>query len=310
MNPLEEIICCPCDAKSKLSMEDGTLVCEDKKCRHAFGATSINKDTDIPILINADRCDTVLDAKNVSTTIHRKTKSAKTVKNAFFSNKTTKANIEIFIEQIKVSKDTDKARVLVIGGGERGNNTSKIYTEAEIETISFDIYASEDTNLVADAHYMPFVSQVFDGVLIQAVLEHVVDPTAVVNEIHRILKPTGIVYSETPFLQPVHEGAYDFTRYTVLGHRYLFKNFAEIKYGPLNGIEASLPWSLKQLTISVFGYWRILSVFTAGLFLLFKPLRYIESKQNQFDSCAASYFLGRKSDITLSHKELIRRYKK
>ena len=38
---------------------------------------------------------------------------------------------------------------------------------------------------------------------------------------------SGIVYAETPFMQQVHEGAYDFTRYTVLGHRYLFKKFKQ-----------------------------------------------------------------------------------
>ncbi len=46
------------------------------------------------------------------------------------------------------------------------------------------------------------------------------------KEIHRVLKDDGIVYADTPFMQQVHEGAYDFTRFTLSGHRWLFKNFA------------------------------------------------------------------------------------
>jgi len=78
-----------------------------------------------------------------------------------------------------------------------------------------------------------------DGVLIQAVLEHVLDPAQVVGEIHRVLRPDGLVYAETPFLQQVHAGPNDFTRFTSSGHRYLFRAFAEIAAGPVAGPGAS-----------------------------------------------------------------------
>ena len=88
---------------------------------------------------------------------------------------------------------------------------------------------------IADAHNIPIVNEYFDCVIIQAVLEHVLRPNQVVNEIFRVLKANGIVYSETPFLQQVHEGPYDFTRFTESGHRYLFKNFELIKSGASDG---------------------------------------------------------------------------
>jgi SAM-dependent methyltransferase len=40
---------------------------------------------------------------------------------------------------------------------------------------------------------------------IQAVLEHALDPPVVVAEIYRVLKPGGLVYADTPFMQRVHE---------------------------------------------------------------------------------------------------------
>ena len=73
--------------------------------------------------------------------------------------------------------------------------------------------------VLGDAHDLPFVDAAFDAAVIQAVLEHVVDPQRVVAELHRVLREDGVLYSEVPFMQQVHEGAYDFTRYTDLGHR-------------------------------------------------------------------------------------------
>jgi 2-polyprenyl-3-methyl-5-hydroxy-6-metoxy-1,4-benzoquinol methylase len=39
-----------------------------------------------------------------------------------------------------------------------------------------------------------------DAVVVQAVLEHVLQPDVVVAEIHRVLRPDGLVYAETPFM--------------------------------------------------------------------------------------------------------------
>jgi len=59
-------------------------------------------------------------------------------------------------------------------------------------------------------------------VVTTAMIEHVLYPEEVGAEICRILKVGGLLYSELPFIQPVHEGAYDFTKYTLFGHRHLF----------------------------------------------------------------------------------------
>lgn len=107
-----------------------------------------------------------------------------------------------------------------------------------------DIYDSQNVDILADAHSVPFKSGLFDLVIIQAVLEHVLNPEKVVSEISRVLRPEGVVYAETPFMQQVHEGPYDFTRFTESGHRYLFKNFSQIRSGVTAGAGSSLLWSL------------------------------------------------------------------
>lgn len=62
-------------------------------------------------------------------------------------------------------------------------------------------------------------------------LEHVAYPEQVVREMSRVVKAGGLAYSEFPFMQQVHEGAYDFTRMSMSGHRLLFREFEEISSG-------------------------------------------------------------------------------
>ena len=74
------------------------------------------------------------------------------------------------------------ARLLVIGGGEVGSGVQAMYDDPQVQVIGTDIYHSPHTTLIADGHRLPFADQSVDGVWIQAVLEHVLDPQQVVAE--------------------------------------------------------------------------------------------------------------------------------
>ena len=124
------------------------------------------------------------------------------------------------------------AKILVVGGRTKGQGMDAIYDNKSFEIVGSDVSFGEYTSIICDAHDVPFEDSTFDCVIIQAVLEHVLEPRTCVSEIHRVLKPDGIVYAETPFMQQVHMKQYDFTRFTYLGHRWLFKNFEEIASGP------------------------------------------------------------------------------
>ena len=82
--------------------------------------------------------------------------------------------------------------------------------------------------------------------------EHVVDPYRCVDEIHRVLTSNGLIYAETPFIQQVHAGRYDFTRFTQLGHRRLFRRFEEIETGVVCGPGMALAWSWQYFLLSFF----------------------------------------------------------
>ena len=50
----------------------------------------------------------------------------------------------------------------------------------------------------AAAGELPFGNGIFDAVILQDVLEHVASPQDILGEIHRVLKPNGVMYLSTP----------------------------------------------------------------------------------------------------------------
>lgn len=197
----------------------------------------------------------------------------------------------------------------MIGAGSRGQGTERLWDDDTIKIHGVDIYIANPVDTVCDAHYLPFESDAFDGVWIQAVLEHVVEPNRVVNEIYRVVRPKGMVYSETPFLQHVHEGAYDFTRYTILGHRYLFKQFEEITIGPIGAPDLVFAWSVGAFVAGMTRL-EILGKFTLELTaLVLRPLRFLFSSKAVKDGCSGSFFLGIKTaTVSITHRDLVNRY--
>src|SRR5262249_5944883 len=107
-----------------------------------------------------------------------------------------------------------------------------------------DVAYHPGVDAVCDGHDLPFLDDHFDFVMLTAVLEHVLAPDRVVAEVARVLKKGGVVYAGTPFMQQVHMGAYDFQRFTDLGHRWLFREFDEVRRGTCGGPASTLVWAL------------------------------------------------------------------
>jgi SAM-dependent methyltransferase len=198
--------------------------------------------------------------------------------------------------------------VLNIGGGTIGSGMSGLYQASDIDLISFDVYASPHVNFIADAHSIPIADKSVDGIWIQAVLEHVLDPRRVVSEILRVLKPGGLIYAETPFIQHVHMGPNDFTRFTHSGHRWLFRNFMEIDSGVTAGVGTQFAWSARHLTIALT---RSRSIGTLVHFLSL-PITWMDclgDKKATIDAASGFYFLGMMQEEPLHLSEIINYYK-
>lgn len=208
---------------------------------------------------------------------------------------------------IEMLRDRNQPMILVVGGGTVGLGALKLYIEQSVTLLSFDIYPSDYTQFMADAHRIPLSDQSIDAVWVQAVLEHVLDPQVVVDEIHRVLKPEGLVYAETPFLQQVHEGPYDFTRFTPSGHRWLFRGFEQIGSGVVAGPATQLRWSIEHLTRALCRS-RSAGLLVRGLFGWLAVLDRFCSESYALDSASCTYFFGKRSSTNIPPSAMVALY--
>jgi SAM-dependent methyltransferase len=197
-----------------------------------------------------------------------------------------------------------RPKVLVIGGGTVSSGARGLYADPDVDLIGTDVYASPYTSVVADGHHLPFRDDSFDGVWIQAVLEHVLEPQMVADEIHRVLKPGGLVYADTPFMQQVHEGAYDFTRFTLSGHRWLFRKFDVIDAGVAGGAGIATLWSIRAFARSL-GAGYGLATLIALPFVWLRFLEKFAKRGLNSDAASATFFFGSKSSRTLTPLEMV-----
>ncbi|MFA5944712.1 MAG: class I SAM-dependent methyltransferase [Candidatus Thermoplasmatota archaeon] len=58
-----------------------------------------------------------------------------------------------------------------------------------------------DVRLADLEHKLPLRDCEFDGAVLKDVLEHLLDPVSLVREVHRVLKPGGIVFASSPDAQ-------------------------------------------------------------------------------------------------------------
>ncbi|NNE07365.1 MAG: methyltransferase type 11, partial [Gemmatimonadetes bacterium] len=130
---------------------------------------------------------------------------------------------------------------------------------------------------------------------------------------HRVLKHGGVVYAETPFIQQVHGGRYDFTRFTDLGHRRLFRKFEEIERGSACGPGMALAWTYQYFLMS-FATTRVTRALLrdfASLTSFF--LKYFDShlvdKPGTQDAASGYYFMGSKEGRVMHDRELIQQYR-
>jgi SAM-dependent methyltransferase len=107
--------------------------------------------------------------------------------------------------------------VLNIGAG----GTAQRYPNC----IEFEHKIFRYTDVVGDAHCLPFRNDSLDRVFAFNVFEHLRTPKTTATEILRVLKPGGSVSIHTAFLQALHEEPNHFFNATEFGVREWFSDF-------------------------------------------------------------------------------------
>jgi len=311
LQKLREILICP-RCSHGIEMEIGSVRCANNACLYSSTPFPVIGET--PALFDFDgslfSAEEFIATSGSSLTPRDPSRSRLRRRLSLFAsppNYQAERNVPRMLDLLRKSDPFDRPIVLVVGGGTIGAGVGDLYDASDIDVVAFDIYRTPLTQFMADAQRIPLADQSVDGVLIQAVLEHVLEPQVVAEEIYRVLRPGGIVYADTPFLQQVHDGPYDFTRFTDSGHRYLFRDFDLIDSGTVAGPGTQLMWSIDYFFRALFRS-RMAGLVTRVAFSWLCRLDSHLDAKYAIDGASSVYFLGSKSTSRISMKDIVAYY--
>lgn len=210
----------------------------------------------------------------------------------------------------RAARESSPRLVLVVGAGFGNPVVERLRALPDTDAVSFDLRHADGVDLVADGHAMPFADGSVDVVVIQAVLEHVMDATRVVAEIGRVLRPGGLVYSDTPFLQPYHADPTDWQRFTLPGHRLLFRDFEEIDSGTTGGPFMAALWTFHEALRALLEPWPRLSMVARFAFRVsFSWLKYLDRvairRRSGAIAASGTYFFGARRVTPLASRDVL-----
>jgi len=122
------------------------------------------------------------------------------------------------------------------------------------DVYNIDIFAYDNVDIVCDISDLPFKDNSIDVILNIAVLEHVPNPKKVIDEIYRVLKHGGVIFTAFPFIQGFHASPYDFTRVTEEGIKVLHKDFESIEVKPFSGPTSGMLWIFQEWVAILFSF--------------------------------------------------------
>jgi SAM-dependent methyltransferase len=123
------------------------------------------------------------------------------------------------------------------------------YVTCDWEQSSYD----EQVDIRAPATSIPVDDGSFDAIVCTEVLEHVPEPGTVLAELHRIVRPGGVLLVTVPLVWFLHEEPHDYYRYTPHGLTFLLDGagFDDLEIAPtgdsfstLAELVANLGWMM------------------------------------------------------------------
>lgn len=118
--------------------------------------------------------------------------------------------------------------------------------------IGVDLF--ERAGVQADITHLPFLQSIADVVILTEVLEHMSDPSKVLQEIRRVLKPEGFLVLTIPLLMGEHDYV-DYYRWTTSGIQKLLteSGFKITLFKKRGAIFSSIGMIMYHIPISMFG---------------------------------------------------------
>jgi SAM-dependent methyltransferase len=216
------------------------------------------------------------------------------LRNLKFLNKILSFNSSRFRlhQENKIFADSIPSGSLVLDAGSGNQPYKNLLNHTQYESADFEkvdkSYAK--STYVCDLRKLPIENDRFDFILFNQVMEHLPEPTIVLKELNRVLKPNGKIIYTGPLFYEEHEIPYDFFRYTQFSLKKMFVEagfeierldwmegyFGTVAY-QLNRMAYYLPTSPEDLGKGVFGFLLsplmfLLKIFSGILSIFFHKL--------------------------------------
>jgi SAM-dependent methyltransferase len=161
------------------------------------------------------------------------------------------------------------AKVLSVGAG-------VLRLKGNVTHLDYECYPHLE--VVGDAHHLPFPENSFDGVVCETLLEHVLEPEQVIDEMYRVLKPGGKCYIMMPFMYGFHAAPSDYQRFTHKGLLHRTRLFETERLKVVCGPTSSLICVLMEwlALLFSFGSQKLYQVLSLGFMVLLSPLKLLD----------------------------------
>jgi len=131
--------------------------------------------------------------------------------------------VELCAQTLPMSGPLYEFGALQVANDDPAENLRPLFPDHEY--IGCDMRPGAGVDRILDLHEIALDNEVAGAVLSMDTLEHVEYPRRALGEIHRILKPGGIVILSSVMAFPIHGYPNDYWRFTPEGFRSLLKQF-------------------------------------------------------------------------------------
>ena len=133
-----------------------------------------------------------------------------------------------------LEKQSVEGKVLDFGGGNKSKYRDLLPNDIDYSSVNIDPNI-EPTWLIEPGAKIPAKANSFDVCVCLNTLEHICDPLFVLGEIHRTLKPGGVVHIAVPWMFRIHGHPDDYNRLTPSWWRQAMEEtgFSETSVTPL-----------------------------------------------------------------------------